>query len=42
MYLILGFLPNHNLMGILKTDLDGTKLSKYVVVSKAYSQGRVE
>jgi hypothetical protein len=34
MYLILGFRPIQNLMGTLKINLDGIKLSKYVFVSK--------
>jgi hypothetical protein len=37
-YLKQGFRPIHNSIGILETYLDGTKFSKYVVVSKAYPQ----
>ena len=34
----LGFCPDHNSQGVLLTDLDGTRFSMYVAVSKAYPQ----
>ena len=34
----LGFRPDHNSRGVLDIDLDGTRFSMYIAVSKAYPQ----
>ena len=37
----LGLRPFHNSVGVLETDLEGTKFNKYVAVSKAYPQNDI-
>ena len=37
----LGLRPDHNYVGVFRTDLDGTKFKRYIAVSKAYPQNEI-